>query len=718
LEGPHVDHEIAEGRAGAHHDAGGEHVEDELGGGASLHAGAAGEDFRAGGGGDGDVCSESQGGVGNAAEADGESAEIFGVVDGTEDVGRAAAGGDSYEGVGSSVSGKACGGEVARAFFAGVFGVLAGEAEGAITSGDEALDEVGGDGKSWGALAGVEDAEAAAGACTDVEEAATAVEAFGDGVDGAGDAGEFGADGCGDGGVFRIDEGEHVEGGELIEMLGGRIAGLGEERGERVSIGCWHGVSVDLYDSGSRLHDSGTKLHDGERRLAALQLCQHRRNMDEADQQETRATIAWQSRDFRFYSAARLVGIVGAEAQAVGVAWQVYQITHSALALGYTGLALFLPGIFFVLPAGHVADRYDRRTIILICYAVQALATVALLRLALDGTQNIWLIYAILFLIGMGRCFSGPASSALVPTLVPKGHFVNAVTWGATIFQIANATGPMIGGLLFTVSLTHLFGGRFASFNGAPLVYCFTLVGLLLFLLFLSAVKPRGGGEKKDITVETMLAGLRYVLGTRLLLGSISLDLFAVLLGGAASLMPIFAVDILHSGANGLGLLRAMPSLGALAVSLTLLVMPIKRRAGKTMLTCVGMFGAATVVFGLSRNILLSCAALVVIGATDMISVVVRSSILQLATPPEMRGRVSSISWLFVGASNELGEYESGLTAHWWGAVRAVVIGGVASLAVTGVWSVFFPALRHADRLTADSLTAVEQQFSGMEPID
>jgi hypothetical protein len=214
-----------------------------------------------------------------------------------------------------------------------------------------------------------------------------------------------------------------------------------------------------------------------------------------------------------------------------------------------------------------------------------------------------------------------------------------------------------------------------------------------------------------------MLAGLRYVIGTRLLLGSISLDLFAVLLGGAASLLPIFASDILHSGANGLGLLRAMPSLGALAVSLTLLAFPIKHRAGKTMLVCVGLFGAATVVFGLSRNLLLSCVALVIIGASDMISVVVRSSILQLATPPEMRGRVSSINWLFIGVSNEVGEYESGLTAHWWGAVRAVVIGGVASLAVTGIWSVFFPALRHADTLTADSLIAVEKQFSTMEPV-
>jgi MFS family permease len=432
------------------------------------------------------------------------------------------------------------------------------------------------------------------------------------------------------------------------------------------------------------------------------------------------ATVAWRSKDFRFYSAARLIGIMGAEAQAVGVAWQIYQITHSALALGYTGLALFLPGIFFVLPAGHVADRYDRRAVILTCYTGQAIATGLLLWLTLRGLHNVWAIYGILFLIGTGRCFSGPASSALVPTLVPRDHFVNAVTWGATIFQIANATGPMFGGLLFTVALGTVFGGRFAglaNFDGAPLVYCFTLVALLTFISLIAMVKPRGAAEKKGFTIDTMLAGLRYVIGTRLLLGSLSLDLFAVLLGGAVSLMPIFASDVLHRGANGLGLLRAMPSLGALTVSLTLLRFPIRHRAGKTMLVCVGLFGAATVVFGLSRSLLLSCAALVAIGATDMISVVVRSSILQLATPPEMRGRVSSVNWLFLGASNELGEYESGLTAHWWGAVRAVLVGGIASLAVTGIWSVFFPALRHVDTLAADDLIAVEKQFSSMEPV-
>jgi len=426
------------------------------------------------------------------------------------------------------------------------------------------------------------------------------------------------------------------------------------------------------------------------------------------------ATVAWESKDFRYYSAARLVGIMGAEAQSVGVAWQVYQITHSALALGYTGLALFLPGIFFVLPAGHVADRYDRRGIILVCNTVQAIATALLLWMTLHGLTNIWVIYAILFLIGTGRCFSGPAASSLVPTLVPREHFLNAVTWGASIFQIANVTGPMLGGLLFTVSLS----GAMLKLNGAPVVYCFTLLMLMIYLVLFAMIRPRGAGEKKGFTVETMLAGLKYVAQTRLLLGSISLDLFAVLLGGAVSLMPIFAMDILHSGPHGLGLLRAMPSVGALSVSLALTLRPLRRRAGKVMLVCVGLFGAATVVFGLSRSVWLSCAALLVIGATDMVSVVVRSSILQLATPPAMRGRVSSVNWLFLGASNEFGEYESGLTAHWWGAVRAVVIGGVASMMVTGVWSVFFPALRSADQLTAESLIEVEKQFSAMEVVN
>ena len=425
------------------------------------------------------------------------------------------------------------------------------------------------------------------------------------------------------------------------------------------------------------------------------------------------ATVAWQHRDFRLYQAARVAGVVGAEAQSVGVAWQVYQLTHSPLALGYTGLALFLPGILFTLPAGHVADLHDRRTVILCCYALQLCATFALLLLSLHGIRSVWPVYGILFVIGLGRCFSGPAASALIPTLVPKEHFVNAVTWGASIFQISNALGPMIGGLLFTVALT----GRLRAFNGAPIVYVFTCIAIVVFLVLVACVRPRGAAERKGFTLSTMLAGLRYVMGTRLLLGSISLDLFAVLLGGAVSLLPIFASDILHRGAHALGLLRAMPSLGALVVSLSLSVFPLRRDAGKTMLACVAGFGAATVVFGLSRNLWLSCVALLITGATDMVSVVVRSSILQLATPPEMRGRVSSINWLFLGASNEFGEYESGLTAHWFGAVRAVVLGGVGSMVVTGLWSVFFPALRRADRLEANDLIAAERALSAEEPV-
>jgi MFS family permease len=427
------------------------------------------------------------------------------------------------------------------------------------------------------------------------------------------------------------------------------------------------------------------------------------------------AANAFRSRDFRLYQAARLMVIVGAEAQSVAVAWQVYQITHSALDLGYTGLALFLPGLFFMLAAGHVADRYDRRWIILICYGLQAVCTGGLLYLSLTDTHKILPIYAVLVGIGLGRCFSGPAASAMLPSLVPKEHFVNAVTWGATIYQIANMSGPAVGGLLFTLPLA----GAMIRWKGASVVYAFTLLMLLGFLVLVGMIRTRVDlTEKKAFSMKTVLAGLHYVWETKLLLGSISLDLFAVLLGGAVALLPIFATDILHAGPQGLGILRAMPSVGALAVSLTMVLRPIKRRAGITMMVCVGIFGAATVVFGLSRSIWLSCAALVVVGASDMVSVVVRSSVLQLATPPEMRGRVSAVNWLFIGASNEFGEFESGLTAQWWGAVRAVVIGGIGSMVVTASAAGLFPVLRRADALTAESLRGAELELSEAEPVD
>jgi MFS family permease len=396
--------------------------------------------------------------------------------------------------------------------------------------------------------------------------------------------------------------------------------------------------------------------------------------------------------------------IIGAEAQALAVAWQVYQITHRAISLGYTGLALFLPGVLFILPSGHVADRYDRRLVILICYSLQVFCTLTLFWFALRGLRSVWPIYTVLTLVGTGRSFSGPASSALLPHLVPKEHFVNAITWGSSIFQIANIVGPAIGGIIFTLPLHESVRGASAVF----LFTLFTLLGFLALILMLS-VRP-GRMEKRATSIEVILAGFHYVWRKKILLGSISLDLFAVLLGGAVALLPIFASDILHAGPRGLGILRASPAVGALCVSMTMLFRPIRRHAGTKMLVCVAIFGLGTIVFGLSRSVPLSAAALMLVGGADMVSVVVRSSLLQLATPPEMRGRVSAVNSLFLGASNELGEFESGVTAQWWGAVRAVVVGGIGSLAVTGLWAVFFPSLRRVDTLTAESLLSLDPE--------
>ena len=412
---------------------------------------------------------------------------------------------------------------------------------------------------------------------------------------------------------------------------------------------------------------------------------------------------AFASRDFRRYQLARVAVILGAEAQSVAVAWQVYSITHRALDLGYTGLALFLPGLFFLLPAGHVADRFDRRKVILLCYSLQVICTSALALLAHAGTRNVYLIYAVLFLIGMGRAFSAPASSALLPHLVPEKHFVNAVTWGGAIFQLANVTGPALGGVLFTLPLTQLMPG--SGMEGAGIVYLFTLLTLAWFLTLILSLNVRPGRmEHRAASLKVVLAGFQYVRSSPLLLGSFSLDLFVVLLGGAVALMPIFANEILHTGPRGLGALRAAPAIGAFTMSLVMARFPINRRAGVRLFTCVAIFGAAIVVFGLSRSLWLSLAALAVSGAADMISVIIRGSLLQLATPPQMRGRVSAVNSLFIGASNELGEFESGLTAHWWGAVRATMIGGLGALAVAGVWAVLFPELRRANELSADAL--------------
>ena len=432
-----------------------------------------------------------------------------------------------------------------------------------------------------------------------------------------------------------------------------------------------------------------------------------------------RAAAAFNSRDFRRYQLARLLVILGAEAQAVAVAWQVYQITHRAIDLGYTGLILFLPGIVFMVVAGHTADRYDRRRVILVCYSLQCLCTTILLVLAWRGTQNVMALYAVLFFIGSGRAFSGPASSALLPHLVEKQHFVNAVSWGATIFQMANILGPAVGGVLFTLPLRRWLPATVgAHLYGAGIVYLFTLTMLGSFLTLIVSLSVRPGRQEQlSMSVNTLLAGFRYVWHKKLLLGVTTLDLFAVLLGGAVALMPIFAEDILHVGPSGLGMLRAAPAIGALTVSILLTWKPMRRRAGSRMLFCVGLYGAATVVFGLSRNLILSLAALLVVGAADMVSVVVRASLIQLATPQQMRGRVSAVNYLFIGASNEFGDFESGVTAQWWGAVRAVVVGGIGSMVVTGLWSSMFHSLRQVDQLSEDTLLPAKQEGGVAEPL-
>jgi MFS family permease len=350
-----------------------------------------------------------------------------------------------------------------------------------------------------------------------------------------------------------------------------------------------------------------------------------------------------------------------------------------------------------------VADRFDRRQVILVCYGLQVFCTTALLLLTRAGLHGVFPIYVVLFFVGTARAFSGPASSALVPHLIPERHFVNAVTWGGAIWQFSNITGPALGGLLFTLPLARFIPDT--SLEGAGIVYVFNLGALGWFLVLVASLHVRPGRmEHKAASLKVVMAGFHYMMRSSLLLGASSLDLFVVLLGGATALMPIFAHDVLHQGPRGLGMLRAAPAAGALMMSLTMARFPFRRRAGLRLFVCVAIFGAGTVVFGLSRNLWLSLAALAVAGAADTVSVIIRGSLLQLGTPPEMRGRVSAVNSLFIGASNELGEFESGLTAQWWGAVRATVVGGVGALAVSGLWAALFPGLRNADELTSQAL--------------
>ncbi|KYF75923.1 MFS transporter [Sorangium cellulosum] len=397
---------------------------------------------------------------------------------------------------------------------------------------------------------------------------------------------------------------------------------------------------------------------------------------------------AFKSRDFRVYAAARLLATMAYQMQSVAVGFQVYALTRDPLALGYVGLAQFLPVAGLSLAAGHTADRFDRRGILVLCYLTSSLAALALFLIARAPSPNLSAIYAVLVLLGTVRAFQGPAGSSLLPALVPAAHFQNAATWQSTLWQVGAIGGPSVGGLLY------------GHWKAAAPVYLTASLALAAACAGLLAVQVRTGRmEKKPPSLATALAGLRYVYRKKVLLASISLDFVAVFLGGAVALLPIYATDVLHVGPQGFGVLRAAPAAGAGVMAVLLAFRPIRRHAGRKMLLCVGLFGLATVVFGLSQSFLLSLAALIVIGATDMVSVVVRMTLEQLATPPEMRGRVSAVNMVFVGASNELGELESGTLARLVGTVPTVVIGGLGTMAVVLLWGWLFPELRAVDRL-------------------
>ncbi len=391
--------------------------------------------------------------------------------------------------------------------------------------------------------------------------------------------------------------------------------------------------------------------------------------------------------DFRRFQAGRFLLTIGIQMQSVAVGWNVYELTHRPLDLGLVGLAQFLP-LFVLSPiTGQVADRFDRRKVLLFCYAGMLLSSLLLLYCTWRGIHDVRVIYAILALFGATRAFNGPAGSALLTHVVPQADFPKAVAWSSTTWQIATVIGPALGGLVYGAA-------------GAAAVYATSATAAIATFVLVASMRVRTGGlEKNPLSVQTLLAGLRYVFEKKIILGSITLDLFAVLLGGAVALLPIFAKEVLHLGPRALGLLRSAPAVGAASMAFTLAHRPLRRDAGAIMFASVGVFGVATVVFALSKVFWLSFLALMVCGASDMISVIVRGTLVQIATPPEMRGRVSAVNQVFIGASNELGEFESGVTAAWLGAVRAAVVGGVATCAVVAVCATVFKDLRRVDRL-------------------
>jgi MFS family permease len=391
------------------------------------------------------------------------------------------------------------------------------------------------------------------------------------------------------------------------------------------------------------------------------------------------------NRNLAFYLSARFLGTLAVQMQSVAVGWQVYQITGSLFDLGLIGLAQFAPFLVLILWAGHVADRHNRRVIVLLCLAAQLLCSALLLAFTMSGSAVVWPVFAILVLFGSARAFMMPASQAVLRNLVPDKDFGQAVALSSSSFHVAVIAGPVLGGLLYAA--------------GPTTVYLVAAALLALSVVLMAATRSAPQAiNKAPVSWHTLLEGLRFVRSRPIVLGAISLDLFAVLFGGATALLPAYAHDVLHAGPTALGWLRTAPGAGAALCSIALAFFPIRRHVGAWMFGGVAVFGAATLVMGWTSSFAVALVALLVLGAGDMVSVYIRHLLVQYETPDEIRGRVSAVNSVFIGASNELGEFESGVTAGWLGLVRAILLGGAATLAVTGLWAVLFPVLSKMDR--------------------
>ena len=395
------------------------------------------------------------------------------------------------------------------------------------------------------------------------------------------------------------------------------------------------------------------------------------------------------NRNLRLYLTGRFVASLGQQMLTVAVGWELYERTNSALALGLVGLTQMVPMILFTLPAGHIADNHDRRKIILLTTFVIACASAGLAIISMRRADVFW-VYLCLLIAGTARTFLWPASSAFLPGLVSRQQFSKAVTWSSGTFQLSSVAGPAIGGAL--IAWAHRAAPVYAA-NAAAAVICLVLIWLIC--------PGQTTVAREPMTLRSLIVGFRFVFASRIILGTITLDLFAVLLGGATALLPVYSKDILHAGPGGLGILQAALPSGSLLCALILAHRPPLQKAGPTLLWAVAIFGLATIGFGLSRSFWLSFTLLFVSGAVDNISVVVRHTLVQLLTPDEKRGRVSAVNSLFIGTSNELGGFESGTVAHWLGPVFSVVSGGIGTILVVVAVALIWPEIRKYGRLDA-----------------